>query len=157
MSSPGTRRSGSATGVVPCLYRRDFFRHKERRYRCCTCRRTFSERYGTPLFRLKYPLPIVMLVLALLSHGCPLAAIVFAFGIDERTVASWQERVGYHAKRVQYQYVWHTVIGARRAVCWCRRKPKSAVPIPPTSSASMPPYGRNCPAWSAAHVIWRGQ
>ena len=112
---------------------------KERRYRCCTCRATFSERYGTPLFRLKYPLPIVMLVLALLSHGCPLAAIVFAFGNDERTVASWQERVGYHAKRVQYQYVWHTVIGARRALCWCRRKPKSAVPIPPTSSASTPP------------------
>ena len=23
--------------------------HKERRYRCCTCRSTFSERYGTPL------------------------------------------------------------------------------------------------------------
>ena len=43
---------------------------------------------------LKYPLPIVMLVLALLSHGCPLAAIVFAFGIDERTVASWQTESG---------------------------------------------------------------
>jgi transposase-like protein len=49
---------------------------KDRRYRCCTCRRTFSERYGTPLWNLKYPLPIVMVVLALLSHGCPLAAIV---------------------------------------------------------------------------------
>ena len=78
---------------------------KERRYRCCTCRRTFTERYGTPMSHLKYPLPIVMLVLAHLSHGCPLAAIVFAFGIDERTVASWQIRAGDHAKRVQYQYV----------------------------------------------------
>ena len=84
--------------------------HKERRYRCCTCRSTFSERHGTPLFRLKYPLPIVMLVLALLSHGCPLAAIVFAFGIDERTVASWQMRAGANAKRVQYQYVCHNTI-----------------------------------------------
>ena len=84
--------------------------HKERRYRCCTCRSTFSERYGTPLFRLKYPLPIVMLVLALLSHGCPLAAIVFAFGIDERTVASWQMRAGDHAKRVQYQFVCRNTI-----------------------------------------------
>ena len=83
---------------------------KERRYRCCTCRHTFSERYGTPLFRLKYPLPIVMLVLALLSHGCPLAAIVFAFDIDERTVASWQMRAGDHAKRVQYQFVCRNTI-----------------------------------------------
>ena len=84
--------------------------HKERRYRCCTCRSTFSERYGTPLFRLKYPLPIVMLVLALLSHGCPLTAIVFAFDIDERTVANWQLRAGDHAKRVQYQYVCRNTI-----------------------------------------------
>ncbi len=34
---------------------------------------------------LKYPLPIVMLVSALLSHSWPLAAVVFALGIDERT------------------------------------------------------------------------
>lgn len=84
--------------------------HKERRYRCCTCRRTFSERYGTPLMHLKYPLPLVMLILALLSHGCPLAAIVFAFEIDERTVASWQLKVGNHARRVQYRFVCRRII-----------------------------------------------
>lgn len=83
---------------------------KDRRYRCCSCRRTFSERHGTPLFHLRYPLPIVMVVLALLSHGCPLAAIVFAFNIDERTVASWQARAGDHAKRVQYRYVCRNTI-----------------------------------------------
>ena len=27
--------------------------HMEQRYRCCSCRRTFSERYDTPLSRLK--------------------------------------------------------------------------------------------------------
>ena len=27
--------------------------HMERRYRCCSCRRTFSERYDTPLSHLK--------------------------------------------------------------------------------------------------------
>jgi hypothetical protein len=30
---------------------------------------------------------------------------VFAFGIDERTVASWQLKAGDHAMRVQYQFV----------------------------------------------------
>lgn len=59
---------------------------------------------------LKYPLATVMLVLALLSHGCPLAAIVFAFDIDERTVASWQLKAGDHAKRVQYRYVCRKII-----------------------------------------------
>lgn len=79
--------------------------HKERRYRCQLCRHTFSERYGTPLMHLKTPLPIVILVLALLSHGCPIAAIVYAFGLDERTVADWQAKAGHHAKRIQYQYI----------------------------------------------------
>ncbi len=58
----------------------------ERRYQCHSCGKTFSETSGTPLYGLKTPLWIVTLVLALLSHGCPLQAIVFAFGIDERTV-----------------------------------------------------------------------
>lgn len=78
---------------------------KERRYPCCTCRSTFTERYGTSLVHLKYPLPIVMVVLALLSHGCPIAAIVYAFGIDEHTVANWHMKAGDHAKRVQCQFV----------------------------------------------------
>jgi hypothetical protein len=51
-----------------------------------------------------------MIVLALLSHGCPIAAIVFAFGIDERTVASWQMKAGDHAKRVQCQFVCRNTI-----------------------------------------------
>ena len=41
-----------------------------------------------------------MVVLTLLSHGCPLQAIVAAFGLDERTVARWQARGGQHCQRV---------------------------------------------------------
>ena len=36
----------------------------------------------------------------LLAYGCPLQAIVHAFGFDERTVATWQRRAGTHCKRV---------------------------------------------------------
>lgn len=78
---------------------------KERRFKCASCRRTFSERSGTPLFRLGYPSWVVVLVLALLAGGCPVPAIVFAFGIDERTVASWQRRAGEHGQRVQQEKV----------------------------------------------------
>lgn len=78
---------------------------KERRFKCASCQRTFSERCGTPLFRLGYPSWVVILVLALLAGGCPIPAIVFAFRLDERTVASWQQIAGQHGQRVQVEKV----------------------------------------------------
>lgn len=78
---------------------------QERRLRCGTCGRTFSESRGTPLFDLHYPRWLVIAVMSLLSHGCPVQAIVFAFDVDERTVTDWQSRVGRHAQRVQTEIV----------------------------------------------------
>jgi len=37
------------------------------------------------------------LVLTLLLHGCPIPAIVAAFGLDERTVRAWLHKAGTHA------------------------------------------------------------
>lgn len=74
---------------------------KERRYKCHVCKRTFSDTYGTPLYGLKYPQWLVVTVLTLLAYGCPLPAIVAAFALDERTVSTWQDKAGQHAKRVQ--------------------------------------------------------
>jgi hypothetical protein len=37
------------------------------------------------------------LVLTLLLHGCPMPAIVAAFGLDERTVCAWLHKAGAHA------------------------------------------------------------
>ena len=48
--------------------------HKERRYRCETCRRTFTATPGTPFYRLRTAADLVTLVLVLLCHGCPLQA-----------------------------------------------------------------------------------
>ena len=78
---------------------------KERRYICHACGKTFAETSGTPLFGLKHPLWLVGVVLALLACGCPVPAVVFAFGLDERTVADWQAKAGRHAKTVQEQLV----------------------------------------------------
>jgi IS1 family transposase len=47
----------------------------------------------------------VLLVIALLAYGCPLQAIVHAFGLDERTVAAWQRRAGTHCKQVHVDRV----------------------------------------------------
>ena len=41
------------------------------------------------------------MVVTLLAHGCPIQAIVVAFGLDERTVAVWLKRAGEQCQRVQ--------------------------------------------------------
>jgi len=73
---------------------------QERRYRCLCCGHTFVERKGTPLYRLHTEEAVVAVALTLLAHGCPLQAVVAAFGFDERTVAAWQERAGQHCEQV---------------------------------------------------------
>src|SRR5512142_2423823 len=78
---------------------------KERRYRCTTCGRTFAETRGTPFYRLKKTADLVTLVLTLLGHGCPLPALVAAFGLDERTVAAWRDRAGRHGQRFHEHHV----------------------------------------------------
>ena len=46
-----------------------------------------------------------MLVITLLSHGCPTQAIVAAFGLDERTVARWFLEAGRHCQRIHEHLV----------------------------------------------------
>src|SRR5262245_39794929 len=77
----------------------------EQRYRCMTCGRTFAATHATPLYRLKKPTELVIIVLTLLCHGCPLQAIVAAFGLDERTVAAWRDRAGRHGQRFHEHHV----------------------------------------------------
>jgi transposase-like protein len=48
---------------------------------------------------------LVILVVTLLAYGCPVQAIVMAFGFDERTVLSWQARSGEHCQKVHEHLV----------------------------------------------------
>jgi hypothetical protein len=41
----------------------------------------------------------------LLTHGCPVPAVVAAFGLDERTVASWQYKAGAHCAAVHQHHL----------------------------------------------------
>src|SRR5215207_6824929 len=65
----------------------------------------FAETVDTPFYRLHKPAELAVLVLTLLSHGCPTQAIVAAFGLDERTVARWLARAGQHCQRVHEHLV----------------------------------------------------
>lgn len=73
---------------------------QERRYICHSCGKTFSETTGTMFYRLKTEHETVERVLTLVGHGCPVQAIVAAFGIDERTVADWLHKAGVHCQGV---------------------------------------------------------
>src|SRR3989442_891960 len=78
---------------------------KRPRYKCHHCGKTFSARKGTMLEGLRTDEEKVAMVVTLLSYGCPLQAIVHAFGLDERTVAAWQKRAGKHCQRVHQAIV----------------------------------------------------
>jgi transposase-like protein len=73
---------------------------QRRRYRCKVCKQTFSERRGTLFFGLRKPIELITIVVILLSYGCPVQAIVQAFGLDERTVADWRDRAGKHCQQI---------------------------------------------------------
>ena len=60
----------------------------EQRCYCHVCDKSFSITTGTLFYRLKTDPVQVMLVITLLAYGCPIQAIVAAFGYDERTVKS---------------------------------------------------------------------
>ena len=78
---------------------------KERRCKCHVCGKTFSETKGTVFYRLRTARDVVVLVVTLLAHGCPVQAIVVAFGLDERTVLDWQARAGQHCQDVHEHLV----------------------------------------------------
>jgi transposase-like protein/IS1 family transposase len=75
------------------------------RYRCKSCGKTFSAKEGTLFAGLRKPMELIVLVVTLLSYGCPVQAIVHAFGLDERTVARWRDRAGAHCEQVHHALV----------------------------------------------------
>ena len=78
---------------------------KRQRYRCIRCKQTFSARRGTMLDGLRKPTELIVMVVTRLSYGCPIQAVVHAFDLDERTVASWQDRAGKHCQQVHQALV----------------------------------------------------
>ena len=54
---------------------------------------------------LRKPKALIVIVVTLLAYGCPVQAIVQAFGLDERTVASWRDRAGKHCQQVHQAVV----------------------------------------------------
>jgi len=97
MACPARGQTGQGNiGIHSC---------KDKRFICTACRKTFSATKGTAFYRLRTSAETVSLVVTLLAHGCPLSAIVVAFGYDERTVAGWVARGGIQGQAVQEHLV----------------------------------------------------
>lgn len=95
LACPARGKTGQATIVVHDQQRE--------RYRCRVCKKTFTSRTGTMFEGLRKPTELIVMVVTLLAYGCPVQAIVKAFGLDERTIASWRDRAGAHCQRVHEQ------------------------------------------------------
>jgi transposase-like protein len=74
---------------------------QHQRFICRQCRKTFTITTGTVFYRLRTAAELVVTVVTLLAHGCPLQAIVAAFRLDERTVAAWWARAGQQGQAIQ--------------------------------------------------------
>src|SRR5215475_8855182 len=77
---------------------------KDRRFVCTQCCKTFSATESTVFYRLRTSADTVVLVVTLLAHGCPVPAIVAAFGFDEHTRADFWARSGRRGQAVR-EYV----------------------------------------------------
>jgi len=73
---------------------------KDKRCICDVCEQTFATTTGTIFYRLRSDPQLVMWVIVLVAYGCPIQAIVKAFGLDERTVCDWYRRAGQHCQQV---------------------------------------------------------
>lgn len=77
---------------------------KRKRCKCKTCSHTFSYRRGTLFYGLRHSEEMVMWVVGLVAWGCPVAALVAVFEVDERTVADWLRRAGVQAEAFHQQH-----------------------------------------------------
>ena len=75
------------------------------RCKCKSCGHTFSYRRGTMYAGLRTDVKIVTWVVGLIAWGCPVAAIVAVFELDERTVADWMHRAGLYAETFHHQHM----------------------------------------------------
>src|SRR5262245_14432269 len=73
---------------------------KAQRCICHECPKTFSATTGTVFDRLRTAAETVSLVVTWLAHGCPVPAMVAAFGFDERPIAAWWARSGRQGQAV---------------------------------------------------------
>jgi len=75
------------------------------RYRCQTCKKTFTETKGTLLYRCRHSEEEIVECMAMVGDRNSLAAIHRMKGIKEETVGRWMERAATQVERIEEQLV----------------------------------------------------
>jgi transposase-like protein len=71
------------------------------RYRCKTCKKTFTQTKGTMFYRLHHSKDEVVECLAMVEDKSSLAAIHRIKGIKEETVCSWLEKAEEQVSKIE--------------------------------------------------------
>jgi transposase-like protein len=75
------------------------------RYRCKTCKKTFTATKGTMFYRLRHSEEEVVECMAMVGDRNSLAAIHRIKGIKEETVTSWLEKAESQVKQIEEHFV----------------------------------------------------
>lgn len=74
-------------------------------FRCQSCKKTFTSRCHTILYRLKTPANAVGQVLTALAYGLDTSAASVIFGYHPLTIASWLCRAGHHSQNLHGRFL----------------------------------------------------
>lgn len=70
------------------------------RYQCKTCKKTFTETYGTIFYRKRTPEHEILETLALLAEGSRISSLSRVKGHKEDTILQWLREAAAHAEQV---------------------------------------------------------
>lgn len=71
------------------------------RYRCKTCRKTFTETKGTIFYRRRTPDDEIIETLAFLAEGSRISSIARVKGHKEDTILAWLREAAEHAEAIE--------------------------------------------------------
>ena len=71
------------------------------RYKCKTCRKTFTETKGTLFYRRRTPDDEIVDTLALIAEGSRISSLVRTKGHKEDTIIDWIREAGAHAETIE--------------------------------------------------------
>jgi transposase-like protein len=76
-------------------------KRRVQRFRCTTCRRTFTETTGTIFFYKHTPEDEILETLALLAEGSRISSLSRAKGHKEDTILEWLREAAQHAEQIE--------------------------------------------------------
>lgn len=76
-------------------------RNGTQRYRCRTCKRTFTETKGTIFYRRRTPMEEILEVLAFLAEGVRISTLARVKGHKEDTILEWLREAAEHVGQIE--------------------------------------------------------